>query len=135
MFVYLAEKYYVGGIMPITDSSTVQNIRNRVSIIKPLLVGKPMPPLALSDTLKTIFKLSDIQSKYTVVFFYDPACGHCRQSTPDLKKFYDKNKALAKVLAVSVTGSPDKSNNSIVFLTFAKSAKSFPKSKIRFLAH
>ncbi len=127
MFVHLAEKYYVGGIMPITDSSMVQNIRNRVSIIKPLLVGKPMPPLALSDTLKTIFKLSDIQSKYTVVFFYDPACGHCRQSTPDLKKFYDKNKALAKVLAVSVTGSPDKSNNFDSFLDFCEEREKLSK--------
>jgi hypothetical protein len=48
--VHLAEKYYLGGIMPITDSSTVQNIRSKVKTIKPLLVGKIMPALALTDT-------------------------------------------------------------------------------------
>ncbi|MBB3840845.1 thiol-disulfide isomerase/thioredoxin [Runella defluvii] len=107
VFVHLAEKYYLGGIMPITDSSTVQNIRSRVAIMKPLLVGKSMPALALSDTARIGFKLADIQSKYTVVFFYDPDCGHCRQSTPELKRFSEKYTSSVKVLAVSVTGSPD----------------------------
>jgi len=107
VFVHLAEKYYLGGIMPITDSSTIQNIRSKVSIMKPVLVGKPMPALTLTDTLGRLFSLTDLKSKYTVVFFYDPDCVHCRQSTPDLKKFYEKNKALVQVLAASVTNSPD----------------------------
>ena len=49
-----------------------------------------------------------IQSDYLVVFLYDPDCGHCRESTPKLKKFSDtyKNKGV-KVLAIAVDKAPE----------------------------
>jgi len=107
VFVHLSEKYYLGGIMPITDSSTVQNIRSKVKTLKPLLVGKTMPALALTDTLGNLRSLADLKSKYTVVFFYDPDCGHCKESTPALKAFYEKNKADLQVYAASVARAPE----------------------------
>ena len=109
VFVHLAEKYYLGGIMPITDSSTVQNIRSKVQTLKPLLVGKPMPALALTDTTGQLRPLADVKANYTVVFFYDPDCGHCRESTPALKEFYEKNKTSlgVRVYAASVARAPE----------------------------
>lgn len=107
VFVHLAEKYYLGGIMPITDSSTVQNIRTKVNTLKPLLVGKTMPALALTDTLGNLRSLADLKSKYNIVFFYDPDCGHCREATPVLKAFYEKNKDKVQVYAASIARSPD----------------------------
>jgi thiol-disulfide isomerase/thioredoxin len=107
VFVHLAEKYYIGGIMPISDSSTVQNIRTKVNTIKPLLVGKIMPPLTLTDTLGKLRSIADLKTKYTIIFFYDPDCGHCRESTPALKAFYEKNKANVQIYAASVARAPE----------------------------
>ena len=107
VFVHLSEKYYLGGIMPITDSSTVQNIRTKVNTLKPLLVGKTMPALALTDTLGNLRSLADLKSKYNIVFFYDPDCGHCREATPILKAFYEKNKDKVQVYGASIARSPD----------------------------
>ncbi len=109
IFVHLAEKYYLGGIMPITDSATVKNIRQKISILKPLLVGKTMPPLSLTDTTGQMRSVGEMKSKYTVVFFYDPDCGHCRQSTPALKAFYEKNKTAldVRIFAASVARAPE----------------------------
>ena len=107
-FVHLAEKYYLGGIMPISDSTTIQNISEKVKVLKPLLVGKTMPALALTDTAGVLRKLTDIKANYTIVVFYDPDCGHCRESTPVLKAFYEKNKTKRgiQILAASVARSP-----------------------------
>ena len=107
VFVHLAEKYYIGGIMPITDSSTVKNIRSKVNTLKPLLVGKTMPKLSLTDTLGILRSVADVKSKYTVVFLYDPDCSHCRESTPTLKAFQEKNKEKVQVFAASIARSPD----------------------------
>ncbi len=108
VFVYLAEKYYLGGIMPITDSLTIKSIAQKVKIIKPLLVGKTMPALSMSDTLQIPRTLADVKANYTVVVFYDPECVHCRQSTPALKAFYDKNKSRGvQIYAAAIAHSPE----------------------------
>lgn len=109
VFVHLAEKYYLGGLMPVTDSGTVKNIRQKVNTLKPLLAGKPMPALSLTDTTGTLRSLEDIKANYTVVVFYDPDCSHCRQSTPALKEFYEKNKKTlgVQIFAASVARAPE----------------------------
>jgi peroxiredoxin len=108
VFVHLADKYYLGGIMPITDSLTIQGIAQKVKVLKPLLVGKTMPALSMGDTLRVPRALADVKANYTVVVFYDPECVHCRQSTPALKAFYDKNKSRnIQIYAAAIAHSPE----------------------------
>lgn len=108
LFVHMFEKYYATGIMPVSDSSTIRNIGERVKTLKPLLVGKVFPLPALSDTLRRPIALQTLKADYTVVFFYSPTCGHCRDSAPKIKKFVDdyKNKGV-DVIAVAIDQSPD----------------------------
>lgn len=108
VFVHMAEKYYLTGQMPVSDSSTLTNIRNRVKILKPLLVGKPFPTLNVSDTLQRPINLAALKGDYTVMFFYDPECGHCREAAPKLRAFADANKGKGiHFVAVAVAKSPD----------------------------
>jgi thiol-disulfide isomerase/thioredoxin len=108
VFVHLAEKYYLGGIMPIVDSTTIKTIGDKVKILKPLLRGEVFPELRVSDTLRQPLNLLDLKAKYTVVLLYDPSCVHCRASMPAIKTFYEKNKNKdIRIFAVAVTGSPD----------------------------
>jgi thiol-disulfide isomerase/thioredoxin len=72
------------------------------------LVGKTLVSPSVSDTLRRPISLSAIKADYTVVFFYAPHCGHCRDSAPKLKKYVDANKGKGiEVLAIPVEDSPE----------------------------
>lgn len=106
LFIHMAEKYWLSGIMPVSDSSTLTSMRDRVKILKPLLAGKVLPNVTLKDTLGRLQALHNVKAEYTIAFFYDPECGHCRESAPALKKFYDKNKAKGvQIYAVAISKS------------------------------
>jgi thiol-disulfide isomerase/thioredoxin len=109
VFVHMVETYYLSGQMPSTDSTTLANVRNRLNIIRPLLTGKPFPALALSDTAHLPIRLEQVRADYTVVFFYDPTCAHCREAMPKLKQFATDSVAARGVqfVAVAVDNSPD----------------------------
>lgn len=87
-FVHLAERYYIGE-PALWDSSTVRRMKERIAIIKPLLVGKTFPKMHLTDVTGKEINLASLPFKYTVVFIYDPECSHCKQETPKLAALND----------------------------------------------
>ncbi len=108
VFVHMAESYYFSGVMPATDSITVSTIRKRVETVKPLLVGKAFPALSVSDTLRQLVDFKSVKSDFTVLFFYDPTCVHCRESMPQLAKFaQDSTAKNVQFCAIAVDNSPD----------------------------
>ena len=108
VFVHMAENYYLSGVMPSTDPGTVDNIRKRLETVKPLLIGKPFPALTVSDTLRQPVDLKRVKADYTVLFFYDPACVHCRESMPKLAQFaQDSTTRDVQFCAIAVDNSPD----------------------------
>jgi len=84
-FVHLAEKYYLGE-PKLWDTTTIRKMRERIKVIKPLLIGKRIPDMFLTDPAGKLLALSAVQAKYTVVFIYDPECSHCKEETPKLLK-------------------------------------------------
>ena len=34
--------------------------------------------------------LDDIDKEFTILYFWEPNCGHCKEATPKLKAYYDK---------------------------------------------
>ena len=32
-----------------------------------------------------------MDAKYTILYFWDSGCGHCKKATPKLKKYYEEN--------------------------------------------
>lgn len=82
-FVHMAEKYYLGE-PDLWDTSTVRRMKERIAIIKPLLIGKPFPKMHLTDVAGKEINLYALPFKYMVVFIYDPDCSHCKQETPKL---------------------------------------------------
>lgn len=107
VFVHMAEKYYLTGQMEISEDAK-RRIRERVNSMKPVLVDKIIPDLALSDLNRKPLSIHGIKSDYTVLFFYSPTCGHCKEAAPVLKEFYVKNKNKGlKVLAIATEQSPE----------------------------
>jgi thiol-disulfide isomerase/thioredoxin len=108
LFVHMFEKYYATGVMTVSDSSTLKNIGERVATLKPNLVGKILATPVISDTLRRPINFPAIKADYTVVFFYSPTCGHCRESAPKLQKFVDTYKGKgAEVVAIAIDQSPE----------------------------
>ena len=102
-FVHLAEKYYIGE-PALWDTSTVRRMKERVAIIKPLLLGKSFPKMQLTDVAGKEINLTTLPYKYTVVFIYDPDCSHCKEETPKLLALnnYFKSKNVGVVASAIV---------------------------------
>ena len=107
-FVHIAEKYYIGE-PALWDTSTVRKMKERVAVLKPLLIGKSFPDMYLTDTIGREIQIPKIVADYTVLFIYDPECGHCRESAPKLAKAYQSLKTKnVKVIAASIDRTPAK---------------------------
>lgn len=92
VYVHIAEKYYTEKDAYWTDSTTLYKISERAIALKPTLIGKIAPELVLQDITGQYKSLHAIKAKYTILYFWDPDCGHCKKVTPKLKEFYEKNR-------------------------------------------
>lgn len=92
VFVCMAEQYYLSGKAYWIDSTQTEKIRERVNALKPCLIGKQAYNMRLLKPDFHPIALNDIKSKYTIVYFWDPSCGHCQKVTPKLSEFYKTNK-------------------------------------------
>ena len=93
VYVHLVENYYAKGKAMWTDEEQVKKIIDNAKTLKPILIGKIAPDIKMQKQDKTPISLHDIEAKYTVLFFWDPDCGHCKKSMPEMIKFYDDYKS------------------------------------------
>ncbi|MBK6784897.1 MAG: TlpA family protein disulfide reductase [Saprospiraceae bacterium] len=67
-----------------------------------------MPDFVTYKEDKSPVKLYNIQSPYTILFFWAPDCGHCKKITPNVVDFYKKYKDKGVKLISICTKSGDK---------------------------
>ncbi len=91
VFVHLAEDYYLKEATWL-DSTQRAKFQERVDILKPLRTGEVFPELIVADTLGRETSVMNSKGKYTIVYFYSPDCGHCKDAAPELVKYNDENK-------------------------------------------
>jgi peroxiredoxin len=104
VFVHLIDQYYLTNQAPWTDAETIKKLEERAAFIRPNFIGNPAPAFTLQDTLGRDYSLYDIDAKYTVLYFYDPDCGHCKKSTPALYNEYAELQSKnVEVLAICTT--------------------------------
>lgn len=104
VFVNIVDNYYLTGQASWADPEVIKKLQDRANSIRPNFIGNPAPAFTLQDTLGTDYSLYDIKSRYTVLYFYDPDCGHCKTSTPQLYEAYPELKAKdVEVLAICTT--------------------------------
>jgi thiol-disulfide isomerase/thioredoxin len=131
VFVHMAEKYYSPDQAFWMDEAQLFKVKDRASIIKPLLIGKKAPSLMLQDTVGSNKPLYDVKSEYTILYFWDPDCGHCKKVTPLLKDYYNKMKGKGiEVYAVYCEVEEDKwkkyiNENQLKWLNVWDSTKKF----------
>jgi peroxiredoxin len=92
--VFVGKNYYTVEKASWADSSTLRKIKEHVTSLEPLTIGKKSPNVRLADTTGMNFpNLYKVNSKYTVLVFWDPSCGHCKKDLPKLQKFYEEWKS------------------------------------------
>lgn len=89
--VHMGQNYYCGedDAWWLEDKKK-EEFCERVTAMAPLQIGKTAPNLILMDTTETKWhNLHHLPSKFTVLYFWDSGCGHCKKVTPKLKEFYE----------------------------------------------
>jgi thiol-disulfide isomerase/thioredoxin len=88
VFVHLFEQYHSKGLMPWLNDKQNEAITRRAYMLMANLVGAKAANLELLDTLDKVSALYDVNAEYTVVVFWDPNCGHCKEELPRVDSFY-----------------------------------------------
>jgi thiol-disulfide isomerase/thioredoxin len=109
VIVKLADDIYLTKKADWVTNQFREDLKKQVELIRPNLIGSQARNLIM-DSYKGIYvALDDIDKDFTVLYFWEPDCGHCKESTPLLKAFYEKRKSYSlEVFAVCTTGEKDK---------------------------
>jgi thiol-disulfide isomerase/thioredoxin len=107
--VKLADDIYLSGKADWVSPEFKKDLKKQVDLLRPNLIGKKAENLVM-DSFKGIFvSLYDVKKDFTVLYFWEPDCGHCLEATPKLKAYYDKPRDYTlEVFAVCTTADKEK---------------------------
>lgn len=102
VFVHMIEKYYISGQAHWVEAENLKRISERAMKLKPLLIGKVAPDINMFRPDQSRLALHAVDAKYTVLYFWDSECSHCKRVTPELKTLSERLKPLGvEVFAVN----------------------------------
>jgi len=105
VYVNLYDKYFATGEMDYwIDKKTVKNIGDYANKLRKAMIGRTAANLMMQNENLEPRSLYDVKSKYTILYFFDPDCGHCKKETPKLVEIYNspaRQKLNFDVFAVS----------------------------------
>jgi thiol-disulfide isomerase/thioredoxin len=103
VYVHLFEKYFSQKDYPWLTQAGKKTIFDRAYSLMANLFGTQSADIDLPDSTGRQKKLFAITNPYTLVVFWDPTCGHCKETLPKIDSIYRaKWKALnVKIYAVA----------------------------------
>lgn len=102
IFVHLVDKYYQDKKMGWMNATVKENLTKKANALRNVLIGRIAPEMILLDTLQNPVSLHNIKTDYTLIYFWDPDCSHCKKETPLLRDFYLKDKELLNLEVYAV---------------------------------
>ncbi|MRR19237.1 redoxin domain-containing protein [bacterium] len=105
--VHLADDIYLSGRAAWASEEYISDLRKRVDRLRPNLIGKKAPELLMNSFTGHYVSLYDISTDFTIIYFWEPDCGHCKESTPLLKQYYEQNRGKG-IEVFAVCTQPDK---------------------------
>ena len=107
VFVHLFEKYYMTGQAESWMNEKYKKfIFDRGYSLMANVIGKKAAELPMVDTLGKAFSLYAVQAPFTVVCFWDPTCGHCKEEVPKMDSIFQAKwkKEGVKLIGVMTDG-------------------------------
>ncbi len=86
VYVYMVNNYYTKEKAWWIDDNTLYKMQRRANALEPLLIGKKLPNFILESPQGKLVNLQNELGKYSVLFFYDPTCGHCKKDAPKMEE-------------------------------------------------
>lgn len=122
--IHIAKNYYLNGKLEWPNKVGLIALQLYVDFNENSLLGMAAPTLNLKDLQDTIVSLRDVESDFTLVYFFDDQCPTCRKELPLLKEIVKKYKSAGlKVYAVYTESNREN------FIKFV--AQEFPDTTIR----
>ncbi len=97
VFVMMGDRYYcpkdehgesLAFWMP---EDKLETLCEKVNTQKNLVMGAVAPNIILRDTTDVNWvNLHKVDAEYTILYFWDPECGHCKKITPKLQTLYEE---------------------------------------------
>jgi peroxiredoxin len=93
VYVNVYDKYFASGEMNFWMNDKLRKtVKETADRMRLSLIGNAAPNLIMQDANKQPRALHDLKNRYTILYIFDPDCGHCKEETPKLVNFYTKNK-------------------------------------------
>ena len=101
VFYHIAMTNQLAGKCYWLDEDVLDLYRKRTKRLEPILIGKVAPELIIPDTTMTedmakwhsSYKMG---KPYTILWFYDPNCPHCKKDSKRLCEVYDSLQSIGK---------------------------------------
>jgi thiol-disulfide isomerase/thioredoxin len=88
VFVHLFESYFANKTYSWLNDKGRKVITDRAYSLMSNIMGTSASDIELPDTAGTPTSMYALASNYTIVAFWDPTCGHCKEVLPKLDSFY-----------------------------------------------
>ena len=88
VFVHLFDKYHSKGLTSWLNEKQMEAISRRAYMLMANLIGEKAADLDMLNTEDKATSLYNVNADYTIVCFWDPNCGHCKEEVPRLDSIY-----------------------------------------------
>ncbi|MFC2096286.1 thioredoxin-like domain-containing protein [Bacteroidota bacterium] len=88
VLVHLSDTYYLTDKVDWLSDENTKKLREHVAKLRFNLVGNIAQDLKMETLTGEYAKLHEITAKYTLVYFWEPHCGHCKKITPKVYELY-----------------------------------------------
>lgn len=89
VFVHLFDKYHSKGLTSWLNEKQMETISRRAYMLMANLIGAKAADLDMLDTAGKATPLYGVNADYTIVIFWDPNCGHCKEEVPKIDSIYN----------------------------------------------
>ena len=107
VYVYLVQNYFATSANFWSSPSGIEKELIRANKWERLLVGHQAPELILYDTLHHPHSLHAMPSRWKLLIFWSPNCGHCKHIIPKVYEIYMANREKYDLGVFAILSEPD----------------------------